>query len=395
MRLKNLMASLLASFAIVSVAHSAPQKSTGIPFRQPNKVTQGFCDAAHNANLQAMQGFLDQGANINDVSCYLIPPKAFSMDQHKYTDGLSPLMHSIVGDGTRFSGALFESFSSSPAVFNFLIDHGANVNLQTENGVSALMLRSKFVDPGVMLSQMEALIKHGAKADLKDRNGRTALFYAAEAVVRENADASLPASAAEYLVKTGGAQVNVTDSEGYTPLMVAAGDCNLATVKKLVQLGVNPSIKSKSGDTASILALTASSKQYMSSNAENCNQVVAYLKNPTPEQAEPAKTEKKVAYSTKPFQDILKEFQKDKTTLNEVVSQLGDPISQERGTNGDQYLYYGGASAPFNTVKSVPVQAIFKGTSDMPESFVAVFIFNTNGVMTGYSAVKMGGPAKH
>jgi ankyrin repeat protein len=55
-----------------------------------------------------------------------------------------------------------------------LLEHGAEVNVQDDRGMSPLMLASKAGEPGVVAELVEA----GADRNLKDKQGLTALDYA-------------------------------------------------------------------------------------------------------------------------------------------------------------------------------------------------------------------------
>ena len=61
-----------------------------------------------------------------------------------------------------------------------------------------------------------------------------------------------PTQAAEWLKK--GANIDAPNAEGYTPLMVAAQTTNLQIAQFLVEAGANPNIRNRYGETAIMLA---------------------------------------------------------------------------------------------------------------------------------------------
>lgn len=391
-----LQASIFAVvFGTTSFGQAAPQHSSSgksdetALYVKPSKVNQGFCDATKNANLEAMKSYRQLGANIDEPSCEIEPPTDILPSKELYTDSMTPLMHSIAG----YHGLLR---GGNPDVFKFLLENGANVNYQDRHGRTSLMLLANDNNKG-MNQQMEDLFNHGAKVGLVDKQGDSALFYAASASIQTTAQQDSAVKAIEYLVRTKGANVNATNYEGFTPLMFASRTCSLALVREFVSLGADPITRTRKGDTASTLALETGAKQSLKENAAVCNKTVAYLQNPNSEATTTAHPDgaAKTNLTTKPINDVLKSFQKDKTTFTEVVSQLGEPISQEVTSSGAKYIYYGGSSAPYNTVKSIPLQALFMGSSDMSETFVAVIIFDKNDLLTGINAMRLGGASKH
>ena len=99
--------------------------------------------------------------------------------------------------------------ASNNVAVQFLIDIGADVNYQYDNGVTALMLAaSANNDVGVGL-----LLAAGADTDIADDGGDTALMYA----VMVNKTDSI-----HYLLQAG-ADVNIHNKQGGTALILACG----------------------------------------------------------------------------------------------------------------------------------------------------------------------------
>ena len=92
------------------------------------------------------------------------------------------------------------------------------------------------------------------------------------------------------------------------------------------------------------------------------------------------------------FLETLKKFEKNKTTYNEVIRELGEPISIKIASDtGAKSIYYGGTAAPYNTVTSIPVEALFGAKTSMQEIYVGVVIFDKSDLLVGINAMKLGG----
>lgn len=121
--------------------------------------TTSFGEVPINAAMQfrtpaTLKMLVNHGANVNFQNLHEQALPA--------TVGFTPLMNAaIVNDR--------ESFF-------FLLDHGADPNLQSKKGVTALILlqQSDADDPDMTL----ALIKHGAKVEYKEPDGSDALYFA-------------------------------------------------------------------------------------------------------------------------------------------------------------------------------------------------------------------------
>jgi ankyrin repeat protein len=101
------------------------------------------------------------------------------------------------------------------------------------------------------LPAVSATLRGGARLNAQDSNGSTALFLAVDGkwhnVVR-------------FLLDKG-ADPNVTDRYGQTPLMIAAGRNDSVSTRLLIQARTNLRIRSKSGLTALGFALDNGSQE--------------------------------------------------------------------------------------------------------------------------------------
>ncbi|XP_073228587.1 protein fem-1 homolog B-like [Porites lutea] len=178
--------------------------------------------AAVYGNIEILRCLLENGADINAV---------LHFDQNYYT----PLMMAI-------------NYNHSDAVI-FLIDQGADVNLQTKTGATALHhavwtfetsleIVSSLIKNGADVNargginkwtplmmatersycrMVTFLIEHGAYIDLQDSNGHTALHYA---MVKDE--------------KSAGTS-HLCDNWGLTPLLLASDNCNVLMVEHLIK----------------------------------------------------------------------------------------------------------------------------------------------------------------
>ena len=84
------------------------------------------------------------------------------------------------------------------------------------------------------------LLQRGANPNIRDRNGITPLQLATRLGFIDGVEA---------LIK-GGADVNVADSQGETPLIAAVHQRDVAIVRKLLEEGANPDRNDNSGRSA-------------------------------------------------------------------------------------------------------------------------------------------------
>ena len=154
-----------------------------------------------------------------------------------------------------------------------LIEHGADVTLANNKGRCALMFGLKHTDV------IKKLLESGAVVDQQDLKGMTCLHYAAEGSLTEAVDLLLESSAnpsvlnnihrtplhlagspviAQHLIQQG-VDVDIQDSEGQTPLHVAAAYRH-SVVKVLLDNGISINLLTKKGQSALHIAAQKSAK---------------------------------------------------------------------------------------------------------------------------------------
>ena len=117
-----------------------------------------------------------------------------------------------------------------------LLSKGANVNMQTNNGSSSLMVASRYGHSDVV----QTLLDKDAEVNMQNNNGSASLMFASQ-------------NGHNDVVKTlldKGAQVNMQDNDGWSSLMIASQKGHSDTVKVLLDNHANVSIQNKNGSTA-------------------------------------------------------------------------------------------------------------------------------------------------
>lgn len=226
-------------------------------YRIADNITKQFCSAAEHQNLPMMNLFIQQGADINNENC----------DPYKAT---TPLMV-----------AVSSHYTDHITVFNYLLDHGANVNYKTKNGETALMYLLKdpwesFHGTVPFLNQaLPALLEHGADVNAENKAGDTPLIYLAASGYSQFSLQQF-INSMNLLIKNG-ANINHQDHSGLTALMITAKGCGIESTKLLLASGADSTIKTKTGDSAMTIAAKKASEQ---NSSGPCNEIVGILQNP-------------------------------------------------------------------------------------------------------------------
>lgn len=121
-------------------------------------------------------------------------------------------------------------------IARFLVEHGADVTIQTDIGETALHAAARYC----RLPMVQLLIDSGADVSARDNNGLTPLICAAHYGHLDTI---------KYLDEQG-ADINVRDGSGRTPLMCAAWMGHLEVVKYLVAHGAYVWACDERGETA-------------------------------------------------------------------------------------------------------------------------------------------------
>ncbi|CZR68979.1 uncharacterized protein PAC_18880 [Phialocephala subalpina] len=190
--------------------------------------------AAHAHDVESMEKLLHLGADVNIRSNFLFDNtgvRCMGAEDRINPGGVEGVPDAI-GCRVLTGSSGWDPKEPYPEIVEFLLDHGADASLPTKSGSTVLHLGTQRSEKVVGL-----LVSRGA--DLNARlasNGRTPIYGAADPTV---------------LIKFG-ADCNVQDNEGNTPLHVAMEGYSpsVTRAKVLLENGVDPNKKNKKGNTA-------------------------------------------------------------------------------------------------------------------------------------------------
>lgn len=223
-----------------------------------NEACDELIGAAYKGEIEEVTELLRAGVDVNctdkheetplmasarygrlEIAKILIQSGA-KINQQKKKNGYTALITASITDANK---------EKKPTMVKFLIKSKANIELQTHDGVTALMAASisssTFGDEG-SLESMKILIQAGAKLDNQSIDGSTALFHAVNCP-----------EAVQLLIEAG-ANVNQIKKNGITSLMEALNyrgySSNSETIDLLIKAGANIEFQNNLGITALMIA---------------------------------------------------------------------------------------------------------------------------------------------
>lgn len=249
MKIKLVAALILFGFSVNGFAAGKKIADGLQPMAPPSKATQLFYNAAKHGNLEMMDTYLARGADIDCGNCEFTAKTPLAM-------------------------ALTIPYSD-PDVVEYLVKHGANINLLTQGKMAPLMFAVMQNEGPHMKRNLQFLISNGADVNLANSSGNNALIMLASKGYNQFNYLEV-LQAMQYLIKKG-TDVNHLNTSKESALMFSARGCGAPSVQLLLSLKADYTFKNNEGETALNLAEDSAAN---SGSGSNCNQVVAMLRNP-------------------------------------------------------------------------------------------------------------------
>lgn len=155
-----------------------------------------------------------------------------------------------------------------------LLDAGADIEEDNDDGVTALMVAARLGRPDVL----GWLLAHGALVDARTVTGETALIMASDGRNEPTRDPSFHSRIEECLrcLVQAGADINATNDAGMTALYAATWGFDAGRVTCLLELGADPGLAAADGTTPLMVA-----------QAQGHDAMVEALANPSRTQGHP------------------------------------------------------------------------------------------------------------
>jgi hypothetical protein len=154
-------------------------------------------------------------------------------------------------------------------------EDGSAINAQDETGWTAIMLAAE----QCQLTIVRQLLNWHVRTDLKDTNGDDALMGAASAFCYQPSAREAQAQIIKLLIANG-ANPNLHDDSGLTPLMALTTYGNMKAARVLLDAGAQADAKDNKGMTALDYARKALQKYYDNSWTDELQQLVKILEVP-------------------------------------------------------------------------------------------------------------------
>ena len=202
-------------------------------------------------NTQTVSLLVEAGANVNQPDIKGASPLIYSLTQSS-PDITRKLIDSgaevdVVLKKSNMNTLILAAMQGDTYIIQALINKGIDVNSTTTAGVTPLLA-------AIVTNKKAAaklLLASGARLNDKDKVGRSAIFY--------SANAKIDPEIAQMLIEKG-ADINVMDNNGFTPLSLAAARGNTEAVKVLIKAGLSASGTSTKGEFTPLMSASANKR---------------------------------------------------------------------------------------------------------------------------------------
>ncbi len=221
--------------------------------RSPEGATAMMLAIVNDANPETIALMLDKGAAVNVEDRDKNTPLLYAGDRFKAATVKLLLDHGAnvnVRDKENNTPLLRAAASrrswdeKEEALIPSLLEKGADPNAHNSSNVTALMLTAQEGNSAIL-----DLLERKADVNARDAEGNTALLYAARFFVRWE-----QRKAGEALLQAG-AEPNVTNKAGETPLMLASRQYEVEGPKLLLNKGARINAVDQRGRTALMYAI--------------------------------------------------------------------------------------------------------------------------------------------
>ncbi|KAF6031090.1 hypothetical protein EB796_010566 [Bugula neritina] len=145
---------------------------------------------------------------------------------------------------TGWTALMYAAHQMNESLLSLLLSHGADPGLGSTTALMTCCTSNVMNRPADVERCVQMLITHGADVNLLDRNGMSPLMMAAK---------KGHAGAVKVLVEAG-AEVNLVEKRGYTPLCWACSNGSLESIQTLAQHGADVNVQTLQGQSPYSLA---------------------------------------------------------------------------------------------------------------------------------------------
>jgi len=218
--------------------------------------------AARGGRVELLRFLLERGADVNFRNKPGQTALLAATDRLGDSSGSPPVVEMLGADKDKAT--------------EILVAAGGDVDASDNDGNTPLILAAQY--GRVDLSRF--LLAHGANVDFQNKSGESALMAAAGIRGTYSSTSADRDKVIEILV-AGGGDINTSDINGNTPLIMAAEYGRVDLARLLLEHGANLALRNKSGQTALMMAAFPSSQPHINENKAKIINLLAINKSDT------------------------------------------------------------------------------------------------------------------